>query len=82
MNIRSLYTNIPNNEGLKVVKKTLKRKNLQTKAIISFLKLILTLNNFVLNCRKFLKIKRCEQNAPQHSQTSLLVYLKKCTLIR
>ena len=82
MNVRSVYTNIPNNEGLKVVKKTLKRKNLQTKVIISFLKLILTLNNFALNCRKFSQIKRCEQNAPQHSQTSLSVYLKKYTFIR
>ena len=57
MDVRSLYINIPNNEGLKAVETTLKRKNLQTKVIISFLKLILTLNNFIFNCTNFLQIK-------------------------
>ena len=45
MDVLSLYTNIPNIEGIKAVETKLKCKNFQTKVIISFLKLILTLNN-------------------------------------
>ena len=48
-----LYTNIPDNEGIKALETTLKRKDLPTEVIISFLKLILTLNNFILNCTNF-----------------------------
>ena len=59
MDVHSIYTNIPNNEGYKAVKTTLKGKSLQTKVIISFLKLILTLNNFVFNCTNFLQLKGC-----------------------
>ena len=32
----SFYTNIPNNEGIKAVERTLKRKNLQAKVIFVF----------------------------------------------
>ena len=59
MDVRSLYINIPNKEGIKAVEPTLKRKNLQTKVIIRFLKLILTLNNFIFNYSNFLRIKGC-----------------------
>ena len=59
MDVGSLYTNIPYNEGIKAAETTLKRKNLQTKVIISFLKLILTFSNFIFNCSKFLQIKGC-----------------------
>ena len=59
MDTRLLYTNISNNKGIKAVETTLKRKNLPTKIIISFLKLILTLNNFIFNCANFLQIKEC-----------------------
>ena len=59
MDVRSLCTNISNNEGIKAVETTLKWKNLPTKAIISFLKLILTLSNFVFNSTNFLQIKGC-----------------------
>ena len=59
MEVPSRYTNIPNNERIKAFETTLKRKNLQTKVIISFLKLILTLNNFIFNCTNFLQIKGC-----------------------
>ena len=55
-----IYTNLPNNEGInKAIETTPKRKNLPTRVIISFLKLILTLNNFILNCTNSLQIKRC-----------------------
>ena len=49
----------PNNEAIKAVETTLKLKNLPTKVIISFLKLTLTLNNFIFNCSNFLQIKGC-----------------------
>ena len=79
MYVCSLYTNIPNNEGIKAIETTLKLKNLQTKVTINFLKLILTLNNFIFNCTNFLQIKdvQWEQNAPQLMQTSSWVYLRK-----
>ena len=41
------------NEGIKALETTLKRKDLPTKVIMNFLKLILTLNNFILNCTNF-----------------------------
>ena len=59
MDVGTLYTNILNNEGINVVETKLKRTNLPTKVIISFLKLILTLNNFIFNCTNFLQIKGC-----------------------
>ena len=56
MDARSLCTKIPSNEGVKAVETPLKRKNLPAK-VISFMKLILTLNNFIFNCTNFLQIK-------------------------
>ena len=78
MDVRSLYTKIPDNKGIKAVETTLKQKNLPTKVIISFLKLILTLNNFIFNYTNVLEIKGC---ASQHTQTSSWVYLRKHTFI-
>ena len=54
MNVLSLYTNIPHKEGIKAVKTTLKRKTKPTRVIITFSKLILTLNNFIFNCKNYL----------------------------
>ena len=51
MDVRSLYTSIPNNEGIAATKKiydSYSHKTLPTKIITTFLALILTLNNFVL----------------------------------
>ena len=59
MDVSLLLAKIPNNEGIKAVETTLKRKNLQTKVIISFLKLILTVNNYIFNCTNVLQIKGC-----------------------
>ena len=59
MDVRSLYTSIANNGGIKAVEPTLKRKNLQAKGIISFLKSILTLDSFIFNCTNLLQIKGC-----------------------
>ena len=59
MDVRSLYTNIPNKEGIEAVETTLKRKNIGTTIISTFLRLVLTLNNFVFNSQNYLPIKGC-----------------------
>ena len=59
MDVHSLYTNVPHKEGIKAVETTLNRKNKPTRVIITFLKLILTLNNFIFNCKIYLQMKRC-----------------------
>ena len=51
LDVESLQTNIPNNEGIKVVKESYekyKEKTVSTKVILTFFSLTLTLNNFVL----------------------------------
>ena len=58
MEVHSLFTPTFNNESLKAVGTALKQKNFPSRITISFLKLILTLNNFILNCT-YLQIKGC-----------------------
>ena len=57
--VRSVYTNIPNKEGIEAVETFLKSKNIGTKIILTFLCLVLTLNNFVFKCPNYLPIKGC-----------------------
>ena len=59
MDVRSLYTNIPNKEGIEAVETTLKSKNIGTRIISTFPRLVLTLNNFVFNSQNYLQIKGC-----------------------
>ena len=62
LDVKSLYTNVPNNEGIKAVKESYekyKEKTVSTKVIITFLSLILTLNNFVFNCTHYLQTMGC-----------------------
>ena len=62
LDVRSLYTNIPNNKGIKAVKESYekyKEKTVSKKVVITFLSLILTLNNFVFNCTHYLKSMGC-----------------------
>ena len=52
LDVKSLYTNIPNHEEIEAVKSALNsvsQKPIATKVIIKFLFLILTFNNFVFN---------------------------------
>ena len=52
MDVKALYTNIPNNEGIAAVKRkhhNYTKKTVATKVITSFLALILTLNSFIFN---------------------------------
>ena len=62
LDVRSSYTSIPNSEGIKYVKgstENFPRRTVATKVIPTFLSLILTLNNFVFNCKNYLEIKAC-----------------------
>ena len=60
MDLKSLHTSIPNNEGIASVKKKYDHypnKTIPTKIITTFLALILTLNNFIFNSKFYLQIK-------------------------
>ena len=59
MDVRSLYTNIPNQEGIQAVKDTLNSSpsRIPTRIITTFLTLILTLNNFIFNGTHYLQNK-------------------------
>ena len=62
LDVKSLYTSIPNPEGIAVVKKAhehYQHKKVPTKVIITFLGLILTLNNFVFNSKFYVQIRGC-----------------------
>ena len=62
LDVKSLYTNIPNHEGTEAVKSALNsvsQKPIATKVIIKFLFLTLTLNNFVFNGIHYLQKIRC-----------------------
>ena len=57
LDVKSLYSNIPNEEGIDVIKKTLnKAKSKVTSVIVAFLWLILTLNNFTFNGKHYLQL--------------------------
>ena len=60
IDVKPLYTSIPNNEGTASVKKKYDHypnKTIPNKIITTFLTLILTLNNFIFNSKFYLLIK-------------------------
>ena len=59
MNVRSRYIIISNKERIQAVETTLKRKNIGTRIISTYLRLVLTLKNFVFNSQNYLQIKGC-----------------------
>ena len=62
LDIKFLYTNIPNADGVKAIKESFDKrisKNVVTKVIAAFLAVILTLNNFMFTCKPYLQIKDC-----------------------
>ena len=62
MNVKALYTNIPNHEGIEAVKETLNKqakKPIAARVVIKFLYLTLTLNNFVFSGINCLQEKGC-----------------------
>ena len=87
MDVTSLYTNIPNHEGLVAVTQTLIRENAQFRAnnrsLITLLQHVLHMNNFRFNGENYLKIT-CKLGAQPwapawlpHMQTSSWHDLKK-----
>ena len=81
LNVRSLYTNIPHKEGIEAVKQKLKKSkpSISIKVILTFLKLILTLNNFVFNGINYLqkKVAQWALNVRLAMQIFLWVGLRK-----
>ena len=73
-NVKSLYTNTANNEGIKAVREAYDNhptKTVATRVTKKFLSLILTLNNFAFNSINYLQIKwdlHWVQSALQHTQ--------------
>ena len=72
MDVKSLYTNIPNDEGIEAVKTYLREsdKKSLTPVISPFLTLILTLNNFQFNDQNILQINGVSMGtkcAPQYA---------------
>ncbi len=62
MDVASLYTNIPHNEGINAVAQSLEgndQSTCSTRVIVKFLSLILNLNNFTFNDENYLQIKGC-----------------------
>ena len=61
MDVKSLYTNIPHQEGIEAVKASLDEtpSSAPTAVILTFIKLILTLNNFIFNDHHYLQTKGC-----------------------
>ena len=62
MYVKSLYTSIPNKEGIPSVKKKYElypENTIPNKIITTFLALIIKLNNFIFNSTFYLKIKGC-----------------------
>ena len=58
MDVKSLYTNIPNDEGIQAVKNYMSKSevNKMKPVITAFLRLILTLNNFSFNGTSYLQV--------------------------
>ena len=83
--MKSLYTNIPNNEGIKAAREAYDNrpnKTVATKVIITFLSLILTLNNFVFNAINYLQIMGCAMGiscAPAYANIFMAQFEKQHT---
>ena len=62
MDVKAIYTNIPNDEGFQALKKALNQKQNQSVAstvIVTLKSLDLTLNNFFFNDKNYLQVKGC-----------------------
>ena len=81
MDVRSLYTNIPLKEGIKAGETILKRKTKPRRVVVTFLKLIPTLNNFISNCKNYLQIKGCAMGTKRANTYANIFWecLKKTT---
>ena len=62
LDVKSLYKNVPNSEGVKALKRSLDnfpRKTIARKLIATFQPLILTLSNLVFHRKNYIQIKDC-----------------------
>ena len=64
MDVASLYTNIPHNEGINAAAQKLETRQtaegtIPTRVLIKFLSLILNTNNFTFNDEHFVQKKGC-----------------------
>ena len=83
MDVKSLYMNICSSEGISAVKapyESYLEKFVATKVIITFLALILTLNNFMFNCKNYLQIRGCSKGTtctPSHTNIFMARFEQK-----
>ena len=74
MDMRSLYANIPNKEGIEAVETKLKGKNIGTRIISTFLRL-------VFSCQHYLQIKGCAvgtKYAPSNANIFMGMFEERC----
>ena len=82
LDVKSLYTNISNNEGIKAVREAYDNhpNKIATKVIITFLSLILTLNSFVFNSFNYIQIMGCAMGtvcAPPYANIFMMQFEKQ-----
>ena len=82
LDVKVLYSKIPNHEGIEAVKETLNnqaKKPIATRVITQSLYLILTLTNFVFNSSNYLQKKGCAIgtiSAPVHANIFMIKFEK------
>ena len=78
LDVKSLYTNIPNHEGIEAVKSFISRENRNMqRVIITFLHIILNHNNFTFNDTNYLQTKGCPMGticAPSYANLFMGVF--------
>ena len=80
LDVKSLYTYILNNKCIKAVREAYDKhpsKSVSTKVIITFLSLILTLNNFIFNCFHYVQVMVCAMRticAPGYANIFMLQF--------
>ena len=83
LDMKALYTSIPNSECIAAVKRTYdkyQQKTVATKVLTTFLALILTLNNFIFNSKLYLQIKGCAMDticAPGYANIFMAYFEEK-----
>ena len=83
LDVKSVYTNIPNNEAIKAVREAYDNhpnNTVATKVITTFLSLILTLNKFVFNSINYLQIMGYAMGticAPAHANIFMAQFEKQ-----
>ena len=75
---KSLYTRIPNIEGIKPIKEEYEKHPFITvsKIKIKFLTLIFTLNSFVFNSKFYLQVTGCAMNTIRSSTYANIFMIK------